>query len=155
MQDPTKVEPILSHARTFATDHPTARFAVLRIWSAPHFYPLMIGWNVREKTSFTDGLGRTWEWKFIPKDMPFSEWSIHHQARLRIGPYAPQFQDRVHVRRDAYLVMGTDQEDLLKLATAVTFAITTRPWRLEVDLWRSFVNVDIGFLEGLDEKWLE
>jgi hypothetical protein len=53
------------------------------------------------------------------------------------------------------LVMGENQEDLLRLAVAATFAIVTRPWRLEVDLWKSFVNVDLKFLEELDERWLE
>ena len=54
-----------------------------------------------------------------------------------------------------FLVMGEDGADLLKFATATTFAIQTAPWRLEVDLWRSFVNVDLGFLGGLMEKWME
>ena len=51
--------------------------------------------------------------------------------------------------------MGEDEEDLLKYATAATFAIVGEPWRLEVDLWRSFVNVDMGFLENLKEEWLD
>ena len=59
------------------------------------------------------------------------------------------------VRRDLVLVMGSNEPDLKEMATAVTFAIQTRPWRLEVDLWRSFVNVDRTFLEGLDDGWLE
>jgi hypothetical protein len=37
----------------------------------------------------------------------------------------------------------------------VTWAVQTRPWRLEIDLWRSFVNVDVEFLEGLDRRWLD
>jgi hypothetical protein len=115
----------------------------------------MLGWNNRDNTSFIDGLGRTWDWKFIPKDMPYSEWSIHHQARLRIKPYAKQLGDRLLVRRDSFLVMGEDEEDLLRLTVAATFAIVTRPWRLEVDLWKSFVNVDLKFLEDLDDRWLE
>lgn len=51
--------------------------------------------------------------------------------------------------------MGTDEEDLKKLATATAFAIQRRPWRWEVDLWKSFVNVDFGFLDGLQDEWLE
>jgi hypothetical protein len=155
MEDPTQVEPLISRARVFASTYSNARFAVLRLWSAPHFYPLMLGWNNRDNTSFTDGLGRTWEWKFIPKDMPYSEWSIHQQGRMRMKPYAKQFGDRVMVRRDSFLVMGENEEDLLRLAVAATFGIVTRPWRLEVDLWKSFVNVDIKFLEDLDKMWLE
>ena len=52
-------------------------------------------------------------------------------------------------------MMGDDEADLLTFATSTTFAVQTAPWRLEVDLWKSFVNIDLGFLEGLKEKWME
>lgn len=57
LQDPTKVtrEGVLNTARGFARANPNARFAVLRIWSAPHFYPLMIGYERRWTVSFADG----------------------------------------------------------------------------------------------------
>ncbi len=74
---------------------------------------------------------------------------------MRLEPFKRKFGDRVLVKRDLFLVMGTDEKDLLKLAAAATYAIQTDPWRLEVDLWRSFVNVDMGFLEGLDIRWLD
>ncbi len=51
--------------------------------------------------------------------------------------------------------MGTYEKDLQKLATDATYAIQTDPWRLEVDLWRSFVNVDIDFLEDLKDKRMD
>ena len=153
--DPPSVSDLISRARKFAATHSAARFAALRLWSAPHFYPLMIGWDSRQPTSFADGLGRTWEWKFIPKDMPCSEWSIHRQLQLRIKPFQHVLGHRVVVKKDLLLVLGTDEEDLLKYSTAATFAIQTEPWRLEVDLWRSFVNVDVAFLEGLQEEWLD
>jgi len=70
----------------------------------------------------------------VPKDMPNSVWSMHHTARARIQPFGHLFGDKVAVKRNAYLVMGTDEEDLLKIATAVTYAIQMRPWRWEVDL---------------------
>jgi hypothetical protein len=58
--------------------NPSARFSVLRIWSCAYFYPLMIGLNKdqRQRTSFMDPRGRTWDWKFIPKDMGNSESSM-------------------------------------------------------------------------------
>ena len=31
-------------------------------------------------------------------------------------------------------ILGTDEEDLRRMAMAVTFAVQTRPWRLEIDL---------------------
>lgn len=59
------------------------------------------------------------------------------------------------VRRDKFLVMGTDEKDLFRLAAITAYAIEMRPWRLEVDLWKSFVNVDGKFFEGLQDEWLE
>ena len=148
-------EALLSDAKQFAAQHPHARFALLRLWSAPHFYPLMIGWDKRFMNSFFDCVGRAWEWKFIPKDMPHSEWSMHYASKLRLRPYLKQLGKNVVISRNLFMVMARDEAELLKLATATTFAIQTDPWRLEVDLWRSFVNVDLGFLVGMRGEWLD
>jgi hypothetical protein len=211
---------LLPLARSFAARHPTSpRFALIRLWSAPHFYPLMMMIPTRQPMSFLDPAGRAWEWKFLPKDMPESEWSIHNTVRLRLGCLRQaimgvsdaelasaaiaasrldgetgkaarprgkktrreveedklrarveaqekwkadgkwnygtcELDGRVFHRGDLVLVMGTDQMDLLKWCTAVVFAFQTKPWFREVDLWKSFVNVDLGFLERLDEFWL-
>jgi hypothetical protein len=155
MQDPFSIPPFLTTARTFSSKHPNARFAILRLWSAPHFYPLMIGFDNQDGTSFRDLTGRTFVWMFVPKDMPNSEWSMHHTARQRTQPFAKLFRDKVVVKRNAFLVMGKDEEELRRLAMATTYAIQRKPWRWEVDLWKSFVNVDLEFLEGLREEWLE
>jgi hypothetical protein len=157
LQDPRILPPssLRSIASSFAKTRPSSRFAVLRIWSAPHFYPLMIGFEKHPSLAFQDSVGRTWTWKFLPKDMPYSEWSIHRQARMRIAPFTHLFGENVIVRRDLYFVMGVDEEELLKLATAVVYAVQTRPWRLEIDLWRSFVNVDHAFVESLEDRWLD
>jgi hypothetical protein len=80
---------------------------------------------------------------------------MHHSARLRVLPFKHLLGKRVIVKRNLYLVMGTDEEDLEKYATATTFVIQMEPWRLEVDLWNSFVNVDMKFLEELDTTWLD
>lgn len=61
----------------------------------------------------------------------------------------------VVVKRDKFFVMGTDEKDLFRYASMAAFAIQTRPWRWEVDLCKNFVNVDLGFVEELDERWLE
>ncbi|OCK76507.1 hypothetical protein K432DRAFT_335574 [Lepidopterella palustris CBS 459.81] len=158
LQDPRTItrQTLLSRARAFAQKHgPAVRFAVLKIWSAPHFYPLMLGIDRRPTVTFLDSVARAWEWKFIPKDMPCSEWSIHHQARLRIKPYEDAFGDQVIVKRDLYLVMGKDEAELRKLAVGVTWAVQTEPWRLEIDFWKSFVNIELEFLEGLNTVWLD
>lgn len=218
---------LLTKARPFAAQHPTARFSLIKLWSAPHFYPLMLQPPSRLATAFIDPMSRSWEWKFLPKDMPASEWSIHNTVRLRLGCLrqtmlgvsneelaraakqkadeedaekmkklmeeeknkpAPgkkkkkdlwerqyearkkewnsqekwkadskwsyghcELDDRVFHRGDLILVMGKDQEDLLRWSAAVTFALQTKPWLREVDLWKSFVNVDLDFLERLDK----
>ena len=157
LQDPRDFSrlKLLEKARNFAAGYPKARFAILRTWSSEYFYPLMLGhWN-RPNMSFIDGRGRAWEWKFIPKDEPFSEWSIHRQLRLRIKPFEDFFDGRVIVAMDMFFVMGVDAADCRKLASGATFAAQTEPWRMEIDFWRSFVNVDLDFLERLDERWLE
>ncbi|KAB2572944.1 hypothetical protein DBV05_g8399 [Lasiodiplodia theobromae] len=155
LQDPHSIDPLLNHARRFARDNgPTACFSVLKLWSAPHFWPLMLGFDNRDNTSFADGAGRMWEWKFIPKDMPYSEWSVHQSARGRIEPYrARLFGKKVVVRKDAFLVMGCDREECRRLTTAAVWAVNTRPWRLEVDPWKSWFGVDLAFLEGLGGRW--
>lgn len=107
-------------------------------------------------TSFTDMLGRSWEWKFIPKDMPYSEWSVHFNMIQRFAPYMSQFGhgSKIRIRKDVVLVMGEDEDDLLKLTAAATFIAQTQPWRLEIDFWKSFVNVDLEFLDRLVDEWL-
>lgn len=157
LTDPTPLDRdfLIGKAKEFQSEHATAKFAVLRLWSAPHFYPLMLGYDKRSLCTFLDDRGRCWEFKFVPKDMPYSEWSIHHQLHLRLQPYKKMFGRQVVVAKDLVLVMGTDVKDLRKLAEGVTWAIQTRPWRMEVDLWRSFINVDVEFLEELDRRWLD
>lgn len=156
LQDPNEsTSSLRTTMRQFAQKNPSARFAILRLWSAPHFYPLMLSYERREELFFFDGPGRCWTWKFIPKDMPCSEWSIRHQARLRLAPFRVLQTEKILLRRDLFLVMGEDAEELRKLATGVVFAAQTRPWRLEIDLWWSFVNVDHEFVDRLDDKWLD
>ncbi|KAL9586660.1 MAG: hypothetical protein Q9203_003784 [Teloschistes exilis] len=155
MEEPPSTSALLSAVREFSTSHPSAKFALLRLWSASHFWPLMVGMDRRAMFSFRDARGRPWEFNFLPKDFPHSEKSMHFNLRNRMKKYEHVLRGRTFVKRDLVIVMGTDEEDLLRLATATTFAIVEEPWRLEVDLWRSFVNVGLGFLEGLHEQWLE
>ena len=62
---------------------------------------------------------------------------------------------KVEIRRDLFIVMGVGEKDLMRVATAVTYAVQTKPWRLEIDLWRSFVNVDMAFLKEMGDEWLD
>ncbi|KAI3333171.1 hypothetical protein F4824DRAFT_503461 [Ustulina deusta] len=152
---PDEFPVLLPLARDFAAKNQGARFAVLRLWSAPHFYPAMLGDQNRMGSAFLDCAARSWRWNFIPKDMPVSEWSMYNILKLRLDLVKKQLGDRVVHRSDVVLVMGADQLDLLRYATAVTFAIQTKPWLREFDLWKSFINVDMEFLEGLDPYWLD
>jgi hypothetical protein len=115
----------------------------------------MIGPDKHDSTSFKDLTGRSYIWMFIPKDCPCSEWSMHHTLKLRIDPFRKQLGDQVVLKRDQFLVMGENEKDLLWLASATTYAVQKRPWLREIDLWKSFVNVDVEFLEGLDKRWWE
>jgi hypothetical protein len=125
----------------------------------------MIGLDNQDPTSFQDLIGRKYVWMFVPKDMPNSEWSIHHTARQRITAemgglwkefgYEKGKAKKIVVKKDCFLVCGSDEKECLQLSMATLWAVERKPWRWEVDLWKSFVNVDIGFLEALDEMWLE
>lgn len=68
---------------------------------------------------------------------------------------APELKGRVEFRGDAILVVGKDETELLRGCTAITFAMQTKPRMREIDLWKSFINVDLEFLEGLDPSWLD
>ncbi|KPM43969.1 hypothetical protein AK830_g2623 [Neonectria ditissima] len=152
---PSKWPALLPLAQAFGGTHPSARFALLRLWSAAHYYPFMVGLFNRQNTSFLDSTGRSWEWKSVPKDMPASEFSAHRVTGARLDLLRAQFGDRVVNRGDLILVMGADSADLLKYCTAVTFALQTKPWLREIDLWKSFVNVDLDFVASLDPFWLD
>ncbi|KAL0258469.1 hypothetical protein SLS55_005962 [Diplodia seriata] len=156
LQSPFAGPTLLEHAQRFAkANGPDASFfTVLKVWSAPHFWPLMLGHDNRDNTSFADGVGRMWEWKFIPKDMPYSEWSMHKALSDRVDRYRQSFfGDGVVVRKDMLLVMAGSREQCKRLTTAAVWAVNTRPWRLEVDPWKSWFGVDLGFLERLGGLW--
>ena len=155
LEEPPSKEKMMAAARTHAQKNPNARFALLRCWSASHSWPMMIGANVREPHSFMDAIGRTWEWRFVPKDMPRAEWSMHNALKLHFKDHKRLLGRDVFIRRDHVMVMAENEEELLKLAIATTFLINTDPWRLEVDLWKSFVNVDHQFLLDMRQEWLD
>lgn len=136
------------------------RFALLRLWSAPHFWPMMISGSNAVGSRFLDSEGRVWEWRFLPKDWPFAEQAVHNVGIAAIaalqealhGTGATVAEHIVH-RGDLFLVMAFGERDLLRWCVALALALQTKPWHREVDLWRSFVNVDLDFLEGLDAAW--
>jgi hypothetical protein len=152
---PSSWPQILPRAKSFSSSHPNTRFALLRLWSAPHYHPLMVGPYNRPMTSFLDSMNRSWFFKFVPKDMPGSEFSAHHTAEKRLDLIRHKIGDRAMIRGGLILVMGEDEKDLFKYSTAATFALQTKPWLREVDLWKSFINVDLEFIEGLDDHWLD
>ena len=91
----------------------------------------------------------------MPKDTPGSEWSMQKSVEIRLERFEEQFKDRVFVKRDMVFIRAVNQVELRGLVMGVVLAVQTMPWRLKIDLWRSFVNVDLPFLEALDEGWLE
>lgn len=154
---------LLDSAQAFAKGKPAARFSLLRMWSAPHFYPLMVAFWNRHHVAFVDSFARSWEFKFVPKDLEGSELSAMHATSSRVKLVCEMARRRSGVdlsrhfvsRGDAILVMAESEQELLRLSTIATFAMQTKPWLREVDLWRSFVNVELDFLQGLDQAWLD
>lgn len=99
----------------------------------------------------------------MSKDFDESEWSVQlgtmkrlnlmfERARRHSGLDLARY---VIYRGDAIMVMAEGEEELFRLSTIVTFTMQTKPWLREVDLWKSFVNVGLEFLEGLDPVWVE
>ena len=115
----------------------------------------MLRFENREIMAFEDEIGRHWTWKFVPKDIAGSKWNMQKSVEIRVDRFKKQFGEQVIVKTDVLLVMAKDEEELKRFAVAVTFAVQTTPWRLDMDLSRSFVNVDLAFLEALDETWLD
>lgn len=153
---------LLASAQAFARRGAAARFSLLRLWSAPHFYPLMVGYWNRHNVVFMDSCGRSWEFKFVPKDLEGSELSAMTATSGRVNLAVERARaggadlgGHFVCRGDAILVMAGSEEELFRLSTIATFAMQTKPWLREVDLWRSFVNVDLDFLQGLDPAWLD
>ena len=77
------------------------------------------------------------------------------QNNVKDGPFKRLWKHKVEVRRDGILVMAEGEDELRRLVTGVIYAVQRRPWFREIDLWRSFVNVDLDFLEQLEERWLD
>ena len=150
------VDSLRKEAIEFAHKAPQAKFALLRMWSAPHFYPFMFAYDNRDVSSFRDGINRVWEWKFMCKDLPLSEQRVHLNMVKRLEPLQDRLgkeKHKIKVKKDVVLIMGKDEEELLKLTAAATFTIQTQPWRMEIDFWKSFINIDIEFLKSLQVGW--
>ncbi|SMQ51641.1 unnamed protein product [Zymoseptoria tritici ST99CH_3D7] len=144
---------LLKLARAQLEKAPGSRFALLRVYSHSMFMPLTTALN--EELAFKDSRGRAWLWKFYPKDVCGGEANFQETVDGRLRRWKAQLALNVKVRRDIVLVMGKDREELERMMVGTVFAIQTQPWRHEVDFWRSFVDVDLGFLEALDRKWVE
>ncbi|KAI1409478.1 hypothetical protein F5Y13DRAFT_169921 [Hypoxylon sp. FL1857] len=117
---------LLPLAKAFASKHSDGsnnpRFAILRVWSAPHFYPVGFGKGIRYISSFLDGATRSWVWRCVPKDLPNSGGMMYRTLELHLGLRKDRLAvgERVIHRNEVILVMGLDEIDLLNYVTAVT-----------------------------------
>jgi len=66
---------------------------------------------------------------------------MHHTVDLRLQRWKAQLGDNVKLRMDIILVMGKTQQELETYMFGTVYALHTNPWRLEIDFWRSFINV--------------
>jgi hypothetical protein len=62
---------------------------------------------------FHDSVGRCFTWKFMPKDYPGSDQSVHHNTQLALQNVANSLRlaKQVRVRRDVVLIMGRTRRD--------------------------------------------
>ena len=93
----------------------------------------------------------------MPKDRQNTEWLFLYVLEQLVAPFSTQLgmETKCMFRKDKLLVMGASQEECLKLSVAATYALQNRPWVREVDLWKSFVNVDLQFLKDMDQRFLD
>ncbi|KAK4650917.1 hypothetical protein QC762_0115000 [Podospora pseudocomata] len=79
---------LLPAARRFAAIYKTKtpRFALLRLWSAPHFYPLMMLLPMRQAVSFLDPVRRAWECSVYSKGRAHErmECTQHNDVAARV-----------------------------------------------------------------------
>ena len=80
---------------------------------------------------------------------------MQHNIDLQLARIKKQFGKNFEVKREMVLVMAEDEEKMPDLLTSIVFQLQTNQWRYEVDWWKSFVNVDLSFLAGLDRVWLD
>ncbi|KAK3315429.1 hypothetical protein B0H66DRAFT_606313 [Apodospora peruviana] len=81
----------------------------------------MMGLGMGFQTTQAIKRGKTWQ-----------EGKYGAQDKFAHGKY--ESDDHVPHRGDSVLVMGKDEEELLKWCTAVTYALQTKPWLRELDL---------------------
>lgn len=63
------IDLLLDIAKQYRVNKPDARFALLRVWSHSHFWPLMVGYDKKQEVSFEDPQSRIWRWKFYSEEV--------------------------------------------------------------------------------------
>ncbi|KAF2668819.1 hypothetical protein BT63DRAFT_286371 [Microthyrium microscopicum] len=147
---------LVEEAKAFLKQNPGARFSILRPWSFSMFFPAKFGEALRKKSTFVDMPGRTWECEFLPKESPYSDWYMKQNVEQEIERYTillPQERSKVLHRRDVILVMAENEIDCLRDTMKTACALQSS--RLfELDVNKSFFNVDAEFLERMDARYL-
>lgn len=88
---------------------------------------------------------RIWEWDFMPKDQPVSEEAIDNAGVTRLAALRAKMPGLTCVHRgDLCLVTGVIERDMLESCIAVTMVLQMGPWMRGVELWTTFVNVDLA-----------
>ncbi|KZZ99665.1 hypothetical protein AAL_02237 [Moelleriella libera RCEF 2490] len=145
----------MASANRFEAQHPGARFAVLRLWSGPQYYFEPVTDEQRRVLDFVDNCGEIWAWNALPKDAPWSSTVMRESVVRRLALMDERFAGQVLTRGDVVLVMGKTGRELLKLCSCVTYALQSKPWNKEVDLYKSFINVTRRGLTILHPDWLK
>lgn len=145
----------MASANRFEAQHPGARFAVLRLWSGPQYYFEPVTDEQRRVLDFVDNCGEIWAWNALPKDAPWSSTVMRESVVRRLALMDERFAGQVLTRGDVVLVMGKTGRELLKLCSCVTYALQSKPWNKEVDLYKSFINFTRRGLTILHPDWLK
>lgn len=78
-----------------------------------------------------------------------SEFAAQQATASCLSPWVKHFEGHVVTLSDLILVMGEDALNCLGFCIAITWAIQTKPWLMEIDLWKRFISIDIKALPRL------
>lgn len=100
-----------------------ARYSLIRLKSAPDYWPTKMDEESASNTAFLDPSGRVWEWvTHRPRDIPYESWWVHdalHSIITDPPQYGSERRDPDeecvdnHVRRgvETYLIMGRNGKE--------------------------------------------
>lgn len=158
---------LLDEVEKWHAKYPDTTYSLLRIKSEDDYWPFLdLPGDTAEEMAFSDPMGRSWQWKYKPKDMPSSECDVHQLTRDLLDQRAPSIEPKgakkreekgakyyTRARIDLVLVLSETSNKGMEHATFTAAYLRKVPSGIDIDWARSFLNVDAGFLRRLSPEW--